>query len=300
MPSVALTSGCGCGGCHKRVAERYQPPNGITSWWSRSSSWLQDKHHGRRTTMPPVRRTQNPAGRCRQWTHSWMVRGSKPGAIVVTGPFRRRWRPRGASRPASGTGSPPPRPPATRAWPLSGWPVGRPGRCRSPGGCGQAAVGACSGRVAAAAGWPSAAGTVTSWAGRALADHVRPARERQMRRMQFMMTSSWVRAARLRRAGATVGRGGGGHHAESPTEQPEEQLTERVGGALPPLAVGWARASPAAVASGDSQARRWSRRPGVMAASVLARVVRWPRWRSQRSVWAGHVLPGAVAAAGCW
>ena len=27
--------------------------------------------------MPPVRRTQNPAGCCWQWTHSWMVRGSE-------------------------------------------------------------------------------------------------------------------------------------------------------------------------------------------------------------------------------
>jgi len=61
-------------------------------------------------------------------------------------------------------------------------------------------------------------------------------------------------AARLRRAAATVGRGGGGHHAKSATEQPAEQPTESVGYALPPLAVGRARASPAAVASGDSQA----------------------------------------------
>src|SRR5215471_8287850 len=61
-------------------------------------------------------------------------------------------------------------------------------------------------------------------------------------------------AARLRRAAATVGRGGGGHHAESATEQPAEQPTESVGYVLPPLAVGRARASPAAVASGDSQA----------------------------------------------
>src|SRR5215472_10783439 len=33
----------------------------------------------------------------------------KPGAIVVTGSFRRRWRPRGVSRPTSGTRSPPAR-----------------------------------------------------------------------------------------------------------------------------------------------------------------------------------------------
>ena len=142
--------------------------------------------------MPPVRRTQNPAGRCWQWTHSWMVRGSKPGAIVVTGSFRRRWRPRGVSRPTSGTRSPPARKPAARAWPRSGWPVGRTGRGRSTGGCEQAAADACSSRVAAAAGRPSAAGTVTPGAGRGLAGRARSARERQIRRMQFMTTSSWI------------------------------------------------------------------------------------------------------------
>src|SRR5262249_18095741 len=106
-------------------------------------------------------------------------------------------------------------------------------------------------------------------------------------------------AARLRRAAATVGRGGGGHHAKSATEQPAEQPTESVGYALPPLAVGRARASPAAVAAGDGPAPA-AAPEGGMAASGLARVVRWPRWRSQRSVWAGHVPPGAVAAAAWW
>jgi hypothetical protein len=62
---------------------RHQDPNGITSQRSRSSPWQQDRHHGRRTTLPFLRLTQNPAGPCRQWMQSWTVRGSMPGAMIT-------------------------------------------------------------------------------------------------------------------------------------------------------------------------------------------------------------------------
>lgn len=56
--------------------------NGIMSQRSRSSPWQQDRHQGRRT-VPPARLTQNPAGFCAQWMHSWMVCGSRAGMALV-------------------------------------------------------------------------------------------------------------------------------------------------------------------------------------------------------------------------
>jgi len=50
---------------------------------SRSSPSQQDRHHGRRTVLASARLTQNPAGLSRQWTHSWMVCGSRAGSTLV-------------------------------------------------------------------------------------------------------------------------------------------------------------------------------------------------------------------------
>ena len=53
------------------------------SWQAGSRSWQQDRHQGRRTVWSPLRLTQNPAGFCRQWMHSWMVCGSRRGVVIV-------------------------------------------------------------------------------------------------------------------------------------------------------------------------------------------------------------------------
>jgi len=48
-----------------------------------SRAWQQDRHHGRRAVWLLSRLTQNPAGLCRQWMHSWMVCSSRRGVATV-------------------------------------------------------------------------------------------------------------------------------------------------------------------------------------------------------------------------
>ena len=60
--------------------------NGTTSQRLWSSPSQQDRHHGRRTVLPPLLLTQNPAGRSLQWMQSWTVCtvcGSRPGSDLV-------------------------------------------------------------------------------------------------------------------------------------------------------------------------------------------------------------------------
>ena len=47
--------------------------------------WQQDRHHGRRAVWSLVWLTQNPAGLCRQWMHSWMVCGRGRCAVMAGG-----------------------------------------------------------------------------------------------------------------------------------------------------------------------------------------------------------------------
>ena len=86
-PAAAVNGGrigqTDAGGVHRDLLACWWPSNGITSHRPGSSCWQQDRHHGRRTVWPPWRRIQNPAGRCWQWTHSWIVCGSRPGVATL-------------------------------------------------------------------------------------------------------------------------------------------------------------------------------------------------------------------------
>jgi len=86
-PAAAVNGGrigqTDAGGVHRDLLACCWPSNGITSQRPGSSCWQQDRHHGRRTVWPPWRRTQNPAGRCWQWTHNWIVCGSRPGVATA-------------------------------------------------------------------------------------------------------------------------------------------------------------------------------------------------------------------------
>ena len=81
-PRSKLTTGR-CLLPHCSSYQRYRRSNGLMLWQAGSRPWQQDRHQGRRTVWPPWRPTQNPAGLCRQWMHSWMVCGSSRGMVIV-------------------------------------------------------------------------------------------------------------------------------------------------------------------------------------------------------------------------